>query len=103
MGIDHAELGMECADQWGLPGDIAEAIGNHHESELDSPLAACAVASNLLANHWDLTGFSVLSPDAIDQLLEKLSGFGATVDSDLLLQWLEASRLSYQDVIGTLG
>lgn len=30
FGTDHQELGMRCADDWGLPFEIADAIGAHH-------------------------------------------------------------------------
>ena len=30
FGTDHQELGMRCADEWGLPFEISEAMGSHH-------------------------------------------------------------------------
>jgi putative nucleotidyltransferase with HDIG domain len=40
-GSDHAALGAECLHNWGLPGNIVEAVGMHHRPESsESPLSA---------------------------------------------------------------
>ena len=56
-GIDHQELGLRCADEWGLPFEITEAIGNHHmmfDEQDNDPLVELVAISDSLSRHWGI-------------------------------------------------
>lgn len=59
FGQNHQELGMLCADEWGLPFAISSIIGYHHnpeESPDDPELAELMRLTNQLVDCWNLTG-----------------------------------------------
>ena len=66
FGTDHLELGLRCADEWGLPMDISTAIANHHDP-LNPKLAPSLVdvvhVANQLSRHW---GLGLHQPDEHD-------------------------------------
>ena len=47
MGITHGEIGSALADIWGLPANLIEVIGKHHEVAPDSPHAKLAALVQL--------------------------------------------------------
>ncbi len=70
FGMDHQELGLMCADEWGLPFEIAEAIGGHHNAFGDndnSDLVNLIGAADGLSFHWQ-----VGSPSGGDDEVEDL-------------------------------
>lgn len=70
FGHDHQELGLLCADEWGLPFTVSCIIGYHHNPD-DSPddpeLSELMRLANQLAECWDTTGTSTrpLEPAAV--------------------------------------
>ena len=59
FGRDHQELGMLCADEWGLPYSVAGMIGYHHnpqEAPDDIELSELIRFSNQLVACWNTTG-----------------------------------------------
>ncbi|MFK7817379.1 MAG: HDOD domain-containing protein [Planctomycetaceae bacterium] len=55
FGLDHAEIGRRCGENWGLPFEIHEAICFHHRpaDAIDcEPLARVVSAANLLTRIW---------------------------------------------------
>lgn len=66
FGTDHQELGLRCADEWGLPMEVADAISNHHDP-LDAEdfrgLVDVITVANGLAQHWGVGGFDAREID----------------------------------------
>lgn len=59
FGRDHQELGMLCADEWGLPFTVSSVIGYHHhpaDSPDDPALSELMRLSNQLVECWNTTG-----------------------------------------------
>ena len=57
FGICHQEIGNRCAEEWGLPGEINDAISFHHCPEtpnIDEEFVAFVAAANALAKVWNL-------------------------------------------------
>ena len=55
FGIDHASIGRRSGKHWGLPEDISEAIGFHHQpdaADFSEELVATVAAANELAHEW---------------------------------------------------
>ncbi len=75
FGTDHQVIGLQCADDWGLPIEIADAISLHHDvlsGQVESTLVQVVALSNLLAKHWGLGGSE--SPELpIEEALDQLS------------------------------
>ncbi len=71
FGTDHQELGMDCGEDWGLPGAIISVIGYHHSPD-DAPegyeLAELMRLSNRLVRAWNLTGSTDGSEVTDDEL-----------------------------------
>jgi len=92
FGTDHQELGERCADEWGLPFDIADAIASHHgvfEPNDNAELVNLIGLSDGIARSWELgTGSNELD---IDQLLENTQ-LGFDRESIDLLQEQASSR-----------
>lgn len=66
-GICHAELGMRCAEEWGLPFEMSEALRNHHvtyDSAVHSRLSSVMAAANQLSKLWTIGTDSELDIDA---------------------------------------
>lgn len=57
FGLDHTEIGQRCGEDWGLPWEINEVIGNHHETsdaaQIDL-LTRLVAAANALAQIWEI-------------------------------------------------
>ena len=53
FGATHPAMGRELTSLWGLPDELAEAIGSHHETTASGaatqPLAACVALANAVA------------------------------------------------------
>lgn len=75
FGLDHTELGLRCGEDWGLPWEINEVIGNHHAtseaSEMDM-LTRIVAAANSLAQAWEIgpAGTVTETPEEVVQRLE---------------------------------
>ena len=55
FGIDHASIGRRSGEHWGLPEDISEAIGFHHQptaADFAAELVTTVAAANELAHVW---------------------------------------------------
>ena len=73
FGINHQELGLRCADEWGLPYEIAEAIGAHHFAfeENDHPeLGNLIGLAESLSRLWGV-GVEESSSDELEDLLNE--------------------------------
>ncbi len=89
FGTNHQELGQRCADQWGLPLEIADAIAFHHMPEVAAPddqLAGVICIANSLVLSLGLGGSQndnekpelalkrssiAIGPDAIEEICER--------------------------------
>jgi putative nucleotidyltransferase with HDIG domain len=49
-GVTHAEVGAYLLGLWGLPGEIVEAVANHHQPEETQPAGLDLVVSTHTAN-----------------------------------------------------
>ncbi|MCA9185487.1 MAG: HDOD domain-containing protein [Pirellulaceae bacterium] len=66
FGTDHQELGLRCAEEWGLPLELSDAISNHHaEMDANFPPGVSDVVnvSNHLSKFW---GLGVNQPKDVD-------------------------------------
>jgi len=91
-GTDHQELGLRCADEWGLPFEISEAIGSHHqiiENRVDDPLIELIGVADVLARHWGIG--SPVDEEDIEVLLTNTSFEIPMDDLDELEQQIRAN------------
>ena len=98
FGIDHQQLGLRCADEWGLPLEVADAIGEHHTAlteEVDSPVAKLTAAANILARRWGIG--SDPKEDAID-LRELLAMSPVLEDEEQLNTIAQQAREQFSEV-----
>ncbi len=58
LGVTHPEVGAMVLGLWGLPIEIVNAVGKHHEEPQD-PMVACVCLSNIFCATW---GYSVVNP-----------------------------------------
>ena len=58
LGVTHPEVGAMVLGLWGLPIEIVNAVGKHHEKPED-PSIACICLSNIFCATW---GYSVVDP-----------------------------------------
>lgn len=49
LGYDHAQAGAALLESWELPSSLIESAGQHHQSEIESPIARTVAISNLIA------------------------------------------------------
>ncbi|MEM7317135.1 MAG: HDOD domain-containing protein, partial [Planctomycetota bacterium] len=71
FGVNHQELGLRCADEWGLPYEIAEVIGAHHSAfeDNDNPeLVNLVGVAESLTRMWGV-GASKLSGEELPELI----------------------------------
>jgi putative nucleotidyltransferase with HDIG domain len=61
LGYDHAEIGGLLAQKWSLPGEICEAVTNHHHAAGSQPTLASVVAAadQFCVEHGLFPGFIV--------------------------------------------
>ena len=72
FGTTHHELGLRCAEEWGLPFDFNEAISCHHtpEEAVEAfDLVGVTSIANCMAHHWGLCG--QVQEQEVDQILER--------------------------------
>jgi len=58
LGVTHAEVGAMVLGLWGLPLEIVNAVGKHHDRPEDAMVAAVRL-SNIFCATW---GYSVVNP-----------------------------------------
>lgn len=95
LGLNHATLGQELAESWGIPPRLIEAISFHHNpkrAELDCELAslvhiADAIARNLNSGSGGDPYVPCIQKFALDQL---------AISADDILKW-EADMLKDMD------
>jgi putative nucleotidyltransferase with HDIG domain len=64
FGLDHAEAGAKLAKVWGLPPELALAIGRHHKAdETDPPLVVAVALADQLVRSIKIG----LEGDSVDQ------------------------------------
>ncbi len=88
FGCDHAEVGHWMARHWNLPPLLQEAIRTSESKASGSPFEACVALSGYLADLWLLDDTEAarlraieaahrlldLPPDAVDGVIEKMTG-----------------------------
>lgn len=60
LGLSHAQVGYLLAERWNLPGEVSQAIGNHHKApvpQTSSHLEAIVYVANAMVKQWEI-GFS---------------------------------------------
>jgi HD-like signal output (HDOD) protein len=92
FGVDHAEAGRWLAEHWGLPDELREVCGRHHDRITSADLdllsiihAGCRLADNL--------GYEVskpLVPMTYPQLLADLPGVGGVLEGRVSAEDLQA-------------
>lgn len=55
-GCSHAELGRRCGEEWGLPGEISDAITYHHSADeaASTELASVVGVANQISKIWNI-------------------------------------------------
>ncbi|MBD3166698.1 HDOD domain-containing protein [bacterium] len=108
LGIDHAELGSMFLEKWGLPNEICEIVGNHHQPEaaetyqLESALIQTSAHLSpfrfrmepILKEASELLPHKVKEPGtaaALEEIKKKYVGHinQASVMADRLFGWLD--------------
>ncbi len=83
FGVAHTEIGRRCADEWGLPGEIAEVINWHHapdNAEFSHELVELVSTANILSKLWGIG----CAPAAAEPTAEELSELIPQVGSESL-------------------
>lgn len=71
--MDHAQLGGECSEDWGLPAEICDAVSFHHDpesSETSVEMAQVVSAANQISKIWKLGVDAELDLDPVAVLEE---------------------------------
>ena len=90
FGLDHAEIGQRCGENWGLPFEIHEAICFHHRpsDSMDcEPLVRVVAAANVLTRIW-------LSERLTAQAKHDMSEVVEALDIDVNPEEIEDARES---------
>lgn len=80
FGISHAELGGRCGEEWGLPGEISDAIGAHHcldEAVFSESLAAVVGAANQISKIWKIGS----DQDTTMEIDDVIAEFGLSLET----------------------
>ena len=96
-GLSHQCVGQRCADEWGLPVEISEAISSHHfdsQAGFASQTTAIVAAANLLAKHWGLGENNAIT-------LPDISGLLASCELDIQTEYLPELQSEAQSVFRT--
>ena len=106
FGIDHAELGMDCSDDWGLPNEIGEAIGSHHRvDEAEPGLPKCTAVANALAHRWQLSLMTSPREEEVDPqaTLEVLEKAGLEMPAEEAVEFQQSAEQHYADIMQSLS
>lgn len=97
-GLPHTVVGQRCAQEWGLPDEIIDVIGSHHEPEeadFGGPLVDVVFAANHLASCW----FDGREPESRHE--EVLQRVNLEVSDDTLEQVRQTSEQTIQEMSET--
>jgi putative nucleotidyltransferase with HDIG domain len=97
FGTNHQELGQRCADQWGLPLEIADVIAFHHIPEAAAPgdqLTGLVCVANSLAHALGLGG----SKDPHEDPAVALQRCSITIGSDALEEICQSVRQEFETI-----
>ncbi|MGO8766763.1 MAG: HDOD domain-containing protein [Limisphaerales bacterium] len=96
LGTDHAEVGACLLEKWNLPGDIIEAVLNHHhpvtkpEPKLSAIIHVANCLAHLLGSSPGWEAYAVLVDPKTNEALGITS------------EWLESLMISVRDSAGTV-
>lgn len=97
FGVNHQEIGERCGEEWGLPGEINEAISFHHAPDLartSEELVAVISAANQLAHAWRIGIAGEPERAPIDDFLRT----DLSLDADLLEQIQQDVPAEYNEL-----
>lgn len=97
FGRDHQELGMDCADEWGLPFEMTAVIGHHHQPQaapVSNQLCELTRLSNHLVDCWNLTGSRMGEQEPFQTELE----FRLELSADVLSSVRDEVDMQYEDI-----
>lgn len=100
--MDHAQLGGECSEDWGLPAEICDAVSCHHDpesSETSVEMAQVVCAANQISKIWKLGIDAELELDAATVLEENKLSIG----EDLLAELQEQAPLKFEESVQAFG
>ncbi len=106
FGIDHAELGLECADDWGLPQEIGNAIGSHHNrADTDTNITRVVQLANPLAHLWDLQQpeCEEVSEEESNEVSEQLAALIEAADLSMDVGTLTGIRITASSVFAEIS
>ncbi len=99
FGVTHPEVGLRCGEEWGLPMDLNDVIGFHHDydnPEIESDLLDVVRHANHLAKVWGLG--SELMPDEAAGAPEAQS---LSLSEEQLEEIRQAAVTSYDSLCAT--
>ncbi len=91
LGMTHGEIGSALADIWGLPPNLIEVIGSHHQPTADSPhvrLVVLVQLADALARQYHVGSGGDEQIPEIDPLCWPILG----LDKSTVEQWDEAIK-----------
>ncbi len=97
-GMPHTAVGQHCGHNWGLPEEVIDVIGCHHEPEeadFGGPLVDVVFAANCLSANWFEDG----EPELSD--IEVLERVGIELDADGLEEIKTTAEESIEAISGT--
>jgi putative nucleotidyltransferase with HDIG domain len=103
FSVDHQELGLRCADEWGLPLEVADAIGDHHNAlleEIDSPMSNLIAVANVLARKW---GIGSDPSDTEFDHWPLLHSIAPSIDEDVLQEVSQEAVTQFAEMRSALG
>ena len=97
FGVTHAELGERYACEWGLPGDIIDAIACHHEPE--SAVSADKLAGVICVANSIAISLGLGCRNEIDECVDDAVGRSPLeVDASMIQGISENARTEYEAI-----
>lgn len=103
FGMSHADLGGRCGDEWGLPGEITDALLSHHnpqQAEFSEELAAVVGAANQISKIWNV---GVEGVESSIEPLDVLEQYNLSIDESTLVEMRERAPRDFAECRKNFG
>jgi putative nucleotidyltransferase with HDIG domain len=101
-GLSHAELGERCGEEWGLPGEISDAIASHHcpaDAQFAEELASVVGAANQVSKIWNVGS----SGDVDQDIRQVFDEHGLAFDQATIELFREQAQPAYEASVKAFG